>query len=260
MATAPGGGLPRYRLEGRVALITGAGRGFGRAIAALYAEAGADLALHYRASRDGCEEVVDEARALGRRALLFQADLADGPQIAALAGQVLDAFGRIDILVNNAGVMRLGPFAESAEATWEEEVAVNIAGPLRLTRAIVPQMIRQRYGKIINLTSQLALTGWDRAAVYAGTKGFLLTWTKSLARELGRHNINVNAIGPGSIVTDMNRDVYPTPEAIARRAAELPLRRLGTPSDVAECALFLASEAGSFLTGQLLGPNGGNVM
>jgi 3-oxoacyl-[acyl-carrier protein] reductase len=260
MTAEPGAELPRYSLDGRVALITGAGRGFGRAIAELYAEAGADVVLHYRASRSGCEEVAAQARALGRRALLVQADLADGPQIAALASQVLNAFGRIDILVNNAGVMRLGPFADSAEVAWEEEIAVNIAGPLRLTRAIVPQMIRQRYGKIINLSSQLALTGWDRAAVYAGTKGFLLTWTKSLAKELGQHNINVNAIGPGSIVTDMNRDVYPSREAIERRAAELPLRRLGTPRDVAECALFLASEAASFLTGQLLGPNGGNVM
>ena len=260
MVAEPREGLPRYSLEGRVALITGAGGGFGRAIVELYAEAGADLALHYRASRAGCEEVAAQARTLGRQVRCFQADLADGVRIAALAAQVLDAFGRVDILVNNAGVMHLGPFAESAEATWEEEIAINIAGPLRLTRAIVSQMIRRRYGKIINLSSQLALTGWDRAAVYAGTKGFVLTWTKALAQELGRHNINVNAVGPGSIITDMNRDVYPSREAIARRAAELPLRRLGAPRDVAECALFLASEASSFLTGQMLGPNGGNVM
>jgi 3-oxoacyl-[acyl-carrier protein] reductase len=121
-------------------------------------------------------------------------------------------------------------------------------------------MIAQRSGKIINLSSQLALIGWDKAAVYAGSKGFILTWTKSLARELGQYNINVNAIGPGSIITDMNRSLYASPEAAERRAQELPLRRFGTPRDVGECALFLASDAGNYLTGQMLWPNGGNVM
>ena len=156
--------------------------------------------------------------------------------------------------------MRVQPFAESTEASWRDEIEVNILGPLRLTRAVLPHMIAQRSGKIINLSSQLALVGWDRAAVYAGSKGFILTWTKSLAREVGQYNINVNAIGPGSIITDMNRDIYPSPEAAERRAQELPLRRFGSPRDVAECALFLASDAGNYLTGQMLGPNGGNVM
>jgi 3-oxoacyl-[acyl-carrier protein] reductase len=255
-----GATMPQYSLAGKVALITGAGRGFGQAIAALFAEAGADLALHYRASRAGCEEIADRVRAAGRKALLIQADLAGERAGEELAGRTLDEFGRIDILVNNAGTMRLGPFAASSEESWREEIEVNIYAPLRLTRAVVPQMIRQRAGRIINISSQLAVVGWERAPVYAGTKGFLLTWTKSLARELGQYNINVNAIGPGSIITDMNRDVYPSEEAIRRRAAELPLRRLGAPRDVAECALFLASDAASFLTGQMLGPNGGNVM
>ncbi len=121
-------------------------------------------------------------------------------------------------------------------------------------------MIARRYGKIINLSSQLALIGWNRGAVYSGTKGFLLTWTRSLARELGEYGINVNAIGPGSIPTDMNAAIYANEEARSQRARELPLRRLGTPRDVAESALFLASDASAFLTGQMLGPNGGNVM
>jgi 3-oxoacyl-[acyl-carrier protein] reductase len=252
--------MPLYSLAGKVALITGAGKGFGLAIATLFAEAGADLALHYRTSRAGCEMIADAVRAAGGKALTVQADLADGAAIAALAARALEEFGQIDILVNNAGTMRLGSFGGSSEEAWREEIDVNIYAPLRLTRAIVPQMIRQHSGKIINISSQLALVGWERAPVYAGTKGFLLTWTKSLARELGQHNITVNAIGPGSIITDMNRDVYPSTEAIARRAAELPLRRFGSPRDVAECALFLASEASDFLTGQMLGPNGGNVM
>lgn len=247
-------------LEGKVALITGAGRGFGLAIAERFAEAGADLALNYRASREGCEAVAERARQAGRRALAVQADVTDGPAIQAMVARVLDEFGRIDILVNNAGVMHLSPFAESTEESWRAELEVNIFGPLRITRAVVPHMIERRYGKIINLSSQLAHIGSENSAVYSGSKGFILTWTKSLARELGRYNINVNAIGPGSIVTDMNTRIYPTPESRERRAAELPLRRMGSTRDVAECALFLASEAANFLTGQMLGPNGGNVM
>lgn len=247
-------------LEGKVALITGASRGFGRAIAERFAAAGADLVLNYRVNRDGCEATAEQARSLGRRVLTAQADVTDGAAVDAMVAQAIDTFGRIDILVNNAGIMHVQSFAESTPESWQREVDVNIFGPLRVTRAVVPHMIAQRSGKIINLSSQLALIGWDRAAVYAGSKGFILTWTKSLARELGQYGINVNAIGPGSILTDMNRDIYPTPEAIEQRAQELPLRRMGSPADVAECALFLATDASGFLTGQMLGPNGGNVM
>lgn len=247
-------------LNGKVALITGAGRGFGQAIAEVFLEAGADLALNYRSSQAGCEALAEQARAKGQRALLVQADVTDAAATEAMVEEVIAEFGRVDILVNNAGVMNVQPFVETTEASWQDELQVNIIAPLRLTRAVVPHMIAQRSGKIINLSSQLALIGWEKAAVYAGSKGFILTWTKSLARELGQYNINVNAIGPGSIITDMNRDIYPSPEAAERRAQELPLRRFGTPRDVGECALFLASDAGGYLTGQMLGPNGGNVM
>jgi len=247
-------------LKGKVALITGAGRGFGRAFGERFAEAGATLALNYRESATGCEEVAEQVRALGGRAITVQTDVTDGPAIETMVSRVIDELGRIDILVNNAGIMYHEPFVESGEEHWRHELEVNVFGPLRLTHAVARGMIAQGGGRIVNLSSQLALTGWERAPVYAGTKGFILTWTKSLARELGQHNITVNAIGPGSIITDMNADVYPNEDAKQRRARELPLRRFGSPSDVAECALFLASDAGSFLTGQMLGPNGGNVM
>lgn len=247
-------------LDGRVALITGAGRGFGLATAECFLEAGAHLVLNYRVSREGCEAMAERAEAAGRRAILAQADITDAVAVQAMVERAIVELGRIDILVNNAGIMHLQPFHETSEASWREEMEVNVFGPMRVTRAVLPHMIEQRSGKIINLSSQLALIGWNRGAVYAGTKGFILTWTKSLAREVGQYNINVNAIGPGSIVTDMNREVYATPEIAAQRAAALPLRRLGSPRDVGECALFLASDASSFLTGQMLGPNGGNVM
>jgi NAD(P)-dependent dehydrogenase (short-subunit alcohol dehydrogenase family) len=247
-------------LDGKVALITGAGRGFGQAIAECFLEAGAELALNFRASREGCETLAERARERGQRAIVIQADVTDGPAVTAMVERATGELGRIDILVNNAGIMKLGPFHESDEETWREEIEVNVFGPMRVTRAVLPGMIERRYGKVVNVASQLALIGWNRGAVYSGTKGFLLTWTKSLAREVGQYNINVNAIGPGSIVTDMNRDIYPSPEAAAQRATALPLRRLGSTRDVGECALFLASDASNFLTGQMLGPNGGNVM
>ena len=154
--------------------------------------------------------------------------MTDGSAVEAMVARVLDELGRIDILVNNAGIMYLEPFAASGEEHWRREMEVNVFGPLRLTHAVVPGMIAQGYGRIVNLSSQLALVGWERAPVYAGTKGFILTWTKSLARELGQHGITVNAIGPGSIITDMNADVYPDEEARRRRMGELaaaPLRR-----------------------------------
>jgi 3-oxoacyl-[acyl-carrier protein] reductase len=247
-------------LNGKVALITGAGRGFGRAIGERFAEAGATLALNYRASGAGCEEVAAGVRADGGQAITVQADVTDGAAVEAMVRRVIDELGRIDILVNNAGIMYHEPFVGSTEEHWRHELEVNIFGPMRLAQAVVPGMIERGYGRIVNLSSQLALVGWEQAPVYSGTKGFTLTWTKSLARELGKHGITVNAIGPGSIITDMNANVYPNEEAKRRRMGELPLRRFGTPRDVAECALFLASEAGSFLTGQMLGPNGGNVM
>ena len=247
-------------LSGKVALITGAGRGFGRAIAEIFAESGADVALNYRTSREGCDEVAKQVKSAGQRSTLVQADVTDGAAVDHMVNAVIQEMGHIDILVNNAGIMHVQPFAETSEDSWRAELDVNVFGPLRVTRAVLPHMIEQRYGKIINLSSQLALIGWERAAVYAGSKGFILTWTKSLAREVGQYNINVNAIGPGSIVTDMNRGIYASPEAAERRAQELPLRRLGSPRDVGECALFLASDAASYLTGQMLGPNGGNVM
>lgn len=247
-------------LQGRVALITGAGRGFGRAIAERFSLAGAHLALNYRSSAAGCAEVVIATEVRGARAVALQGDVANGADVETLVARTLETFGRIDILVNNAGIMYLEPFTASTEEHWRQEIEVNILGSLRLAQAVVPGMIAQGSGRIINLSSQLALVGWERAPVYSGTKGFILTWTKSLARELGQHGITVNAIGPGSIITDMNIDVYPSEEAQLKRMNELPLRRFGTPRDVAECALFLASDAGSFLTGQMLGPNGGNVM
>ena len=164
------------------------------------------------------------------------------------------------MLVNNAAIMHFRSFVDSDEEEWRHEIEANIFSALRLTHGLVPGMIARRAGRDINISSILAHTGRENAAIYSATKSFIFNWTKSLAIELGPHNINVNAVGPGYIFTDMSREVFPTPEHVHRQAQQLPLRRFGTPRDVAECVLFLATEPGQFLTGQMLSPNGGGVM
>jgi NAD(P)-dependent dehydrogenase (short-subunit alcohol dehydrogenase family) len=247
------------RLDGRVALITGASRGFGRATAVLLAREGADIVLNYRAAADEARATASEAEAAGRQAVLIQADVADPQQAESLGRRALDALGRVDVLVSNAGVMNVSPFATEDPAQWQTMLNVNVMGTIVLTRAVLPAMIERKHGRIICLSSQLGHVGGENFAVYSGTKGFILAFTKSLAREVGQHGITVNAVCPGSILTDMNRSIYP-PERQKARAAELPLRRLGQPSDVAEAVLYLASDAGQFVTGTCLDVNGGATM
>jgi 3-oxoacyl-[acyl-carrier protein] reductase len=247
------------RLTDRVALITGGSRGFGRATALCFAQEGADILIAYKSAEREAASVVGQIERTGRRGIAVRADVASSAGTTALAARALREFGRVDVLVNNAGIMDVTPFATQDPATWTAMIDVNIHGTLTLTRALLPSMIDRRGGRIINLSSQLGHVGSANFAVYSGTKGFVLAFTRSLAREVGEYGITVNAICPGSIVTDMNRGIYP-PERQRARAAELPLRRLGDPDDVAKAALYLASDDGRFMTGQCLDVNGGSVM
>jgi NAD(P)-dependent dehydrogenase (short-subunit alcohol dehydrogenase family) len=248
------------KLSRRVAVITGAGRGFGASIAQRFSAEGADLVLSFRTSSDACEELAERHRAGGGRAIVVRADVTDAADVAALAEAVRTEFGGLDILVNNAGVQNIGPFAESEFADWEREIQTNVVATLAVTRAFLPLIRGGGTGRIINLSSQIAAGGWELAAVYAGTKSFITSFTKSIAREFGPQGITVNAIGPGSIRTDMNAGLYGDEESIRERASQLPLRRLGSPDDVASCAAFLASDDASFITGHLLTCNGGAVL
>jgi len=247
------------RLTDKVAVITGASRGFGRATALRFAREGADVVVNYRSAEHDAAEVAAEIERAGRRALVVRADVARASDTAALAEAALGTFGRVDLLVNNAAVMDVAAFASQDPATWTEMIDVNIYGILTLTRALLPSMIARTGGRIINLSSQLGHVGAENFAVYSGTKGFVLMYTKSLAREVGRYGITVNAICPGGIITDMNRHLT-SPERRAARAAELPLRRFGDPDDVARAAVYLASEDGRFVTGQCVDVNGGSTM
>jgi len=248
------------RLAGKVALITGAGRGFGRAIALAFAREGARVAANYLGSQVGAEAVVAEAHGLGTEAVALRGDVAREDDVKALVAATLERFGRLDVLVNNAGLMVRAPMLAVPAEECRRMFDVNVTGTMLCTRHALPAMVERKGGRIINLSSQLAqrAVGGGGFAAYAATKGAIESLTRVLAAEVGVHGITVNAIAPGGIDTDMSRDVM-TPEYRARRLAELPLHRFGSVDDVAYCAVVLASDEAAYLTGQILHPSGGWV-
>jgi 3-oxoacyl-[acyl-carrier protein] reductase len=248
------------RLAGRVALVTGASRGFGRAIALAFAREGARVAANYLSSQREAEEVVAEAGRLGADAVALFGDVAREADARTLVASTLERFGRLDILVNNAGIMVRGPLLEVPADEYRRMLDINVTGTLLCSRYALTPMMEQGYGRMINLSSQLAqrAVGGGGFAAYAATKGAIESLTRALASEVGRHGITVNAIAPGGIETDMSRDVM-TPEYRTRRLAELPLRRFGSVEDVAYCAVILAADEAGYLTGQILHPSGGWV-
>jgi 3-oxoacyl-[acyl-carrier protein] reductase len=249
------------RLAGRVALVTGGGRGFGRTIVEAFGAEGADVVVNYNASAGPAAEAVAALEQQGRRALAVPADVAREDQVRAMIDSVLERFGRLDVLVNNAGIMTRGPFLDVPVQDYAGMWAINVTGTLLCTQYALRPMVQARYGRIINLSSQLARAsvGSGGFAPYAATKGAIEAFTRAMAHEFGPHGVTVNAIAPGGIDTDMSKAVM-TPEYRARRIRELPVRHLGDLADVAYCAVFLASAEASYLTGQVLQPNGGWVM
>jgi NAD(P)-dependent dehydrogenase (short-subunit alcohol dehydrogenase family) len=249
------------RLAGRVALVTGASRGFGRAIALAYAREGAKIVANYHASEREGKDVAAEAGRLGAEALAVRGDVSREADARGLVQAAIDRFGRLDILVNNAGIMVRGPLLEMPEEGYRRMLDINVTGTILCTRHALPGMIERKHGRVINLSSQLAqrpVGAGGGFAAYAATKGAIESLTRVLAAEVGEHGITVNAISPGGIDTDMSRAVM-TPEYRARRLGELPLRRFGSVEDVAYCAVVLAADEAGYLTGQILHPSGGWV-
>jgi len=246
------------KFEGKVALVTGAARGIGQAIVLALAQEGADVVI-LDVDLEHARRVAQEVKDLGRKAMAVQVDVSQRDAVDGMVSDVVSAFGKIDILVNNAGIIRRGTFLEHSLADWERVLDVNLGGTFNCTQAVVPLMVKQRAGKIINVSSVAGKTG-DLASApsYGTSKGAINTFTKSLARELAPYGINVNAVAPHAIETEMSREWS---EEKRRQIVEaIPMKRLGQPEEVAEAVVFLASGGASFITGQILDVNGGYLM
>ncbi len=246
------------QLTGRTALVTGASRGIGRAIALALAAEGADLAINYVSSEGAAKEVVDQIHQLGRKAVLAQADVADYPDTYRMAQDVLREFGHLDILVNNAGVTSDHTFVKMDHASWRKVLAINLDGPFNCTKVFIDQMIKQSWGRVVNITSVIGQIGNFGQANYAASKAGMAAFTKSLAKELASKGITVNAVAPGFTETEM---VTAIPEKVRNKLLEqIPMRRFGKSEEVARACVYLCSKDGDYVTGAELSINGGLFM
>jgi 3-oxoacyl-[acyl-carrier protein] reductase len=245
------------QLTNQIAVVTGAGRGIGRAIALKFAFEGADVVVVSRTAENS-EKVAEEVRALGRKAWALAVDVADSAAVAAAAEKILAETGKVDILVNNAGVTRDGLLMRMSDADWDTVLDTNLKGAFLVTKAFVRAFIKQRSGRIINITSVIGLIGNAGQCNYAASKAGLIGFTQSAARELASRGITVNAIAPGFIETDMTAELKPEMrEAVLK---QIPLGGFGQAEDIAGAALYLAGPAGRYVTGQVLTVDGGMVM
>lgn len=246
------------QLTGRTALVTGASRGIGRAIALSLAEEGADVAVNYLSNTDLAADVVNQIRKMGRKATLAQADVADYPDTHRMAREVLDEFGHIDILINNAGINSDHTFVKMDQASWQKVLAINLDGPYNCTKVLVDQMIKEGWGRIVNITSIIGQIGNFGQANYAASKAGLAAFSKSLAKELVSKGITVNCVAPGFTETEM---VMAIPEKVRMKLLEqIPMKRFGRSEEVARACVYLCSRDGDYITGAELSINGGLFM
>ena len=242
-------------LEGKVALITGARRGIGNKVAMKFAEQGADIAFIYAGSSEGVDTTVVELEQFGTRVKAYQADAADFAQSHAVVEQVVADFGRLDILVNNAGITRDTLMLRMTEQQWDEVINVNLKSAFNFVHAVTPVMARQRGGSIINMSSVVGVNGNAGQCNYSASKAGMIGLTKSIAKEMGARGVRANCIAPGFIATDMTAKL--SADMREQWVKSIPLRREGSGEDVANVALFLASELSSYVTGQVVHCCGG---
>ncbi len=245
-------------LSNKVALVTGASRGIGRAIALDLAKNGASVAVNFAGNEAKANEVVDEIKASGGQAIAIKADVSNSDEVQQMVKDVINEFGQLDILVNNAGITRDNLLMRMKDSEWDDVIDTNLKGVFLCTKAVTRQMMKQRNGRIINITSVVGVSGNAGQANYVAAKAGVIGLTKTAAKELASRNITVNAVAPGFITTDMTDEL--NDEIKADLLKQIPLASLGEPSDIANAVTFLASEKSKYMTGQTLHVNGGMVM
>jgi 2-deoxy-D-gluconate 3-dehydrogenase len=245
-------------LEGQVAIVTGASRGLGRAIALAFAEAGAAVALAARSKSD-LDQTAELVTKAGGRAVVVPTDVASYAEVEHLVERTVREYGRLDIVVNNSGIAKVVPLAEMSHEDWRQILDVNLTGVFNGCRAAAPHLIAQRRGKVINLASVLGAVGLPGYTAYGASKGGIIALTRSLGVEWARHNVQVNAIAPGWFVTDMNEAAFGDPRTRDRLLRDVPARRTGRLDEIGPLAVYLASPASDFMTGQTIFLDGGQT-
>jgi len=246
------------KLAGRTALVTGASRGIGRAVAIALAEEGADVAINYVSNEGAARAVAQQVEKTGQRAILAQADVGDYPDVFRMSQDVLREFGHLDILVNNAGINSDKTFVKMDHASWRKVLAINLDGVFNCTKVFIDPMLKREYGRIVNMTSVIGQIGNFGQANYAASKAGVAAMTKSLAKELAGKGITVNAIAPGFIETEMVQSI---PDKVRDRLlSQIPLRRFGTAEEIARAVVYLCSTDGDYITGAEVSINGGLLM
>ncbi len=246
------------RLAGKVALVTGGGRGLGRGIAEAFAGEGANIVVNYVKDAGAANEVVMKVKDLGADAIAVKADVGDADAVQAMVNEGVAKFGTIDILVNNAGLLNSVPLAEMSIETWDEMIRIHLRGMFLCTRFVIPHMLKQKSGKVINVTGTFGIIGGADFTHLSAAKAGMIGFTRALAREVGKQGINVNAIAPAIIRTDLYN--FMPDEVRDEIVGAYPLGRVGEVEDIASTALFLATKDSDFFTGQTLCPAGGDVM
>lgn len=242
-------------LEGKIALVTGAAKGIGRAIALALAADGATVVVNYNGSKERAEQVVEEIKALGADGMAYQCNVADTAATVDMVKEVIKTYGKLDILVNNAGITRDNLIMKMSEEDFDAVIDANLKGCFNTIKAVSRQMLKQRAGRIINITSVSGILGNAGQANYAASKAGIIGLTKTMARELASRGITVNAVAPGFVDTDMTQVL---PENVKEAAtAQIPLGRFGKPEDIANMVAYLASEKASYITGQIISVDGG---